>query len=258
MTKPKIIAITNHKGGTGKTTVTANLAAALTRSGRQVHIIDLDPQGGLTRAVGGVPIDDRATVADVLCGDLFIESVIVETSDPRITLTPASLRLAVVKTQLHSKMQREFLLYNAIERWQQRSEYGYILIDCPPDLDLLTVNALAASTHVLVVSKPEFADASAALDFLSTFDGVRKFRPNLQLLGVLLNQWRNESHYQNVVDSLSAESVPLLATRIRRRAIVNDATAAGQSVFAHRSGNRRFAAIRDDFAALAQEIIEKC
>ena len=177
---PRVIAIANQKGGVGKTTTTVNLGAALAENEQRVLVMDLDPQGNATTGLG---INSRSlehSIYDVLLNDVSLDDCIEPTSVLNLFVAPASLDLAGAEIELVSVMSRESRLKRAID--EVRDGYDYILIDCPPSLGLLTVNALAAASEVLVPIQCEYYALEGLGQLLRNIDLVqRNLNPQLEL-----------------------------------------------------------------------------
>src|SRR5438552_1003425 len=151
----RVIALMNQKGGVGKTTTTVNLGAALAEGGRRVLLVDLDPQAHLTINYGVEPAPDRLSLYDVLVEEKGLREAI-HTVDERIALIPSSIDLAAAEVELVSILGRESMLKRRMEAAAGALDYDYVLFDCPPSLGLLTINALAAATEVIVPMLPHF------------------------------------------------------------------------------------------------------
>ena len=185
---PRIIAIVNQKGGVGKSTTAVNLGASLAMLGRRVLIVDIDPQGNATTGVG---IDKRGVDKDVysiLLDGVAIRDVARETGIPNLALVPSTLQLAGAEIELVSVLQREGKLKAALAG--VASEYDYVLIDCPPSLGLLTINALTAASEVIIPVQAEFY----ALEGLSQLTNIVRrvkdvLNPDLMILGVLITMF---------------------------------------------------------------------
>ena len=154
---PKIVAIANQKGGVGKTTTTINLAAALAGFGSNVLIIDLDPQGNASTGLG-IELEDRAnTTYELLLDDADLDDVILKTAVDGVSIVPSTVDLSSADMELIANEKRSFLLHDALRQPAMEAyEFDFILIDCPPSLNLLTVNAMVAAHSVLVPLQSEF------------------------------------------------------------------------------------------------------
>lgn len=178
-----IIAVLNQKGGVGKTTTAINLGAYLTRQGRSVLLADLDPQGNATSGLGFDKQSLDSTMYDVLFGAAEAGNTIKETKIGGLYILPANAQLAAAEIDLANEPHREFKLKEAL----QSLTYDYILIDCPPSLGLLSINALAAAHHVLIPVQAEYYALEGLGQLLDTIQRVRNgINTHLQLLGVVI------------------------------------------------------------------------
>lgn len=183
-----IISVVNQKGGVGKTTTTINLAAYLGQRGKKVLIVDLDPQGNATSGYGYDKSALESTVYDLLVNDADIKDVIKTTKRKNIDMCPTNIDLAGAEVELVSAMSRETILKRALE--EVSSSYNYILIDCPPSLGLLTLNALAASTGVLVPIQGEYYALEGLTQLVDTINLVKRhLNPQIGIFGVVITMF---------------------------------------------------------------------
>src|SRR5699024_1623943 len=181
----RVIAITNQKGGVGKTTSTVNLGASLASLGNRILLIDIDPQGNATSGVGVNKGDMNECIYNVLVEDLEARKVCVPTDVDNLSIIPATIQLAGAEIELVSTMSREVKLKKAID--SIRDDYDYVLIDCPPSLGLLTINALTASDTVLIPVQCEYYALEGLSQLLNTIRLVQKhLNKELMIEGVLL------------------------------------------------------------------------
>lgn len=199
---PRIIAVANQKGGVGKTTTAVNLATAMAACGKKVLIIDLDPQGNASTGFG-IPRSARDMDSyAVLIGAASIEQSVVETEIPGLSLVPSSLHLSGAEIELVTIEEREFKLREALVRHLHSDTQGfdYILIDCPPSLGLLTLNAFVAADAVMVPLQCEFYALEGLSQLMKTVERVRKvFNPNLEIQGVVLTMFDRRNNLSEMV-----------------------------------------------------------
>ena len=183
----KIIAVTNQKGGVGKTTTAVNLSALVAEAGKRVLLIDIDPQGNATSGLGKSDTDSN-TVYEVLLDAAPARDAILETGFGSLDLMPTSIELAGAEIELVAVENREQLLKNALE--DIKGDYDYIFIDCPPSLSLLTLNALVAADSVLIPIQCEYYALEGVGQLVNTIKLMRmKMNPNLQVEGILLTMY---------------------------------------------------------------------
>lgn len=196
---PRIIAIANRKGGVGKTTTTVNVATAMAAAGKKVLVVDLDPQGNASTSMG---VDKRGRMAssyEVLLGDKRLAEAIVWTEIPNFSLVPSSADLAGAEVELVDMENREYALKNALKK--DAVNYDYILIDCPPSLSLVTINALVTADAVIVPLQCEFLALEGITDLIRNINQIkRKFNPKLELQGVVLTMYDRRNNLSQMVE----------------------------------------------------------
>src|SRR3954470_864072 len=193
----RIIALMNQKGGVGKTTTTVNLGAAIAELGKRVCLIDLDPQAHLTINYGVEPSDDHISLYDVLIDDKsFLEAV--HTVDQNVALVASSIDLAGAEIELVSVPGRETLLKKKLE--QAQHDFDFVLLDCPPSLGLLTLNALAVAGEVIIPMQPHFLALQGVAKLLETVQLVNKrINPKLRISGIVLTMFDSQTKLSNEV-----------------------------------------------------------
>lgn len=201
---PRILAIANQKGGVGKTTTAINLSTALAAVGEKVLLIDLDPQGNASTGLGISAADRGVTTYEVLSGEYRLEAAVTDSDIPGLLLAPAGVDLAGAEIELIDADRRHFRLADAIEEFVA-SEKGagvtYVLIDCPPSLSLLTVNALAAAQAVIIPLQCEFFALEGLSQILRTIETVRsRINPDIELQGVVLTMHDRRNNLTNQVE----------------------------------------------------------
>jgi len=234
-TRPRVLAITNQKGGVGKTTTAINLGAALADLGEQVLIIDLDPQGNASTGLGVSARDRDNTTYELLHEDAPLSSVVRSTGVDRLDIAPATTDLSSTDVELGTQENRVFLLKDALSADTAR-DYDYILIDCPPSLSLLTVNALVACDAVLVPLQAEFFALEGLSQLMLTVRDVRETaNPGLRIEGVVLTMYdqRNNLSQQVEADARATLGDLVLNTRIPRNVRLSEAPSFALPVLAY-------------------------
>jgi chromosome partitioning protein len=250
----QIFTIANQKGGVGKTTTTVNLAAALAATKRRVLLIDMDPQGNATMGSG---IDKNAlklSVCDVLLGDASASQALQHASEAGYDILPANADLTAAEVLLMNKIGRERQLTLAIDTL--RDNYDYILIDCPPSLNMLTVNALAAANGVVVPMQCEYYALEGLSSLLDTIEQIRiSINPEIRLEGLLRTMYDPRNNLSNDVSSELVEHFGdrVYRTVIPRNVALAEAPSYGQSILQYNKNSRGSMA----YLALAGEVLRR-
>ncbi len=250
----KILAIINQKGGVGKSTTAVNLAAALGRMDKEVLLVDLDPQGNATSGYG---IDKRALdacVYNVLLGETPAEDVILSCVAEGVDVLPSTISLAGAEVELVNEMARENRLKSALG--SLRGRYDYILIDCPPSLGLLTINALVAADKLLVPIQCEFYALEGVTKLLDSMKRVKSIlNPSLDIFGIVLTMYDSRTNLANQVvnEVRSFFGDAVFETLIPRTVKLSEAPSYGQSIIEYAPDNKGSIAYTD----LAKEVIER-
>jgi chromosome partitioning protein len=253
---PKIIAVANQKGGVGKTTTTINLAAALTEVGKRVLVIDLDPQGNASTGLG-IELDDREfTTYELLLEDLALTELIQSTNCEGLHIIPATVDLSSADIELISNEKRSYLLHDALRQTQMDDfAFDFILIDCPPSLNLLTVNAMIAAHSILVPLQSEFFALEGLSQLMMTIREVRQNgNKELRIEGVVLTMFdkRNNLAQQVEKDARSNLGDLVFKTMIPRNVRISEAPSYAMPVLSYDGQSKGAIAYRE----LAKEVIQ--
>jgi chromosome partitioning protein len=237
---PRILALANQKGGVGKTTTAINLGTALAAIGERVLIVDLDPQGNASTGLGIDRRNRSCSTYDVLIGEAALRDAVVATAVPRLHIAASTMDLSGLELELGSTRDRAFRLRNAISALNtnatQDTDYTYVLIDCPPSLNLLTVNAMAASDAILVPLQCEFFALEGLSQLLQTVEQVRStLNPNLSIHGIVLTMFdsRNNLSNQVVADVRQFMGAKVYKTMIPRNVRISEAPSYGKPVLVY-------------------------
>jgi len=233
MNAPRILAVANQKGGVGKTTTAINLGTALAAVGEHVLIVDLDPQGNASTGLGITRKQRIHSTYEVMVGDCELRTAVVETAVPRLHIAPSSMDLLGVELAIAPERDRAFKLRKAVQALAASTgvDYTYILVDCPPSLNLLTINAMTAADAVLVPLQCEFFALEGLSQLLRTVEQVKdSLNPRLSIHGVVLTMYdaRNNLSGQVVADVRKFMGEKVYQTVIPRNVRVSEAPSYGK------------------------------
>jgi len=236
---PRVFTVANQKGGVGKTTSTVNLAAALARTGARVLVIDLDPQGNASTALGVEHRSDTPSVYDVMINDVPMAEVVQKSPEfAALYCVPATIHLAGAEIELVSLVAREQRLRSALDQFLQDSPdpYHYVFIDCPPSLGLLTINAFVAAQEVLIPIQCEYYALEGLSQLLNNIKLIeRHLNPKLRMSTILMTMYDSRTNLANQVVDDVREHFPqqVLTTLIPRSVRISEAPSYGQSVISY-------------------------
>ena len=248
----KVIAIANQKGGVGKTTTAVNLAACLAALNRKVLLVDSDPQGNATSGLGFDKRDIKQCIYDTLINDVSMQDVIKHTAYKNLDVVPATIQLAGAEIELVSLMNREGRMKNGLER--VKHNYDYVIIDCPPSLGLLTINALTAASSVIIPIQCEFYALEGVTMLMNTIQLVqRNLNPALKLEGVLMTMYDSRTNLSNevVVEVQKYFKTKMYQTIIPLNVRLSEAPSHGQPVIDYDSKSKG----AQVYMELAQEVV---
>lgn len=253
MSSPIVIAVTNQKGGVGKTTTSVNVAYCLSRAGKNVLLVDFDPQGNATSGLGFDKQSLKWTVLDVIQNSKTIDEVTLQTEYKNLSLVPATAQLANAEVEL-AKAERRFVRLKQALSGQEK--YDYIIIDSPPSLSLLTVNGLIAANYILLPVQAEFYALEGLGQLLETMQLVRKgLNPTLELLGVLVTMMDSRTTLSNQVYTEIKKHFPgkVFETTIPRNVRIAEAPSHGAPVGAYDKWSKGARA----YKALTKEVLSR-
>lgn len=247
----KVIALVNQKGGTGKTTSTLNIAAALTNRGYKVLAVDLDAQGSLTASLNIQTYNNPNTIYEALKGQINGQECVIKKN---FDVMPADIRLSGAEIELSSLPGRETILREILDPLV--NAYDYILIDCPPSLTLLTLNGLVAAKEIYISLQPEFLALLGMSQLIKTIETVKKrLNPDLKVTGIIITMYDNRKILnKEVIENVEAYFPDkIFDTRIRNNISLAEAPAQGMDIFSYKPGSNG----AEDYNNLVDEILKR-
>lgn len=258
--KATVIAVVNQKGGTGKTTTCENLGIGLANEGKKVLLVDTDPQGSLTIALGNPRPDDLpVTLTDLMAKIMQDQPPLpkegILSHEEGVDLVPANITLSGLEVSLVNAMSRETILKQYLET--VKSQYDYILLDCMPSLGMLTVNALAASDQVLIPVQANYLSAKGLEQLLQTVNKVkRQINPKLRIEGILLTMVDSRTNYAKEISTLIRDTygskLKVYDADIPRSVRAAEISAEGVSIFKHDPGGK----VAEAYRSLTKEVLQ--
>lgn len=258
--KATVIAVVNQKGGTGKTTTCENLGIGLANEGKKVLLVDTDPQGSLTIALGNPRPDDLpVTLTDLMAKIMQDQPPLpkegILSHEEGVDLVPANITLSGLEVSLVNAMSRETILKQYLET--VKGQYDYILLDCMPSLGMLTVNALAASDQVLIPVQANYLSAKGLEQLLQTVNKVkRQINPKLRIEGILLNMVDSRTNYAKEISTLIRDTygskLKVYDADIPRSVRAAEISAEGVSIFKHDPGGK----VAEAYRSLTKEVLQ--
>jgi len=251
-----IISFANQKGGVGKTTSAVNCAASLGALGKKTLLIDLDPQGSTTSAVGITKNSVKHSSYDVLTLNCNPSKAILETKFKNLYIMPSNMALAAAELELATQEKREYFLKGALEELEKATDFDYIIIDCPPSLGILTINALAASQGLVVPIQCEYFALEGLSQLMMTFKSVRqRYNPRLNITGILITMYNSRYKLSaQVLEELNKYySYQLFDTKISRVISLSEAPSFGEPIRYY----SRYSKGSLEYESVAKEIITR-
>ena len=251
---PRIIAVANRKGGVGKTTTTVNVATAMAAAGKKVLVIDLDPQSNASTSLGIDKHGEMVSSYEVIIGERKLKEAVILTEIPDFSLVPATPDLAGAEVELIDRPRREFALKDALA--ENALDYDYVLIDCPPSLSLVTINALVAADAVIVPLQCEYLALEGITDLIGNINQIkRRFNPRLELQGVVLTMYDGRTNLsRQVIDQVERHLPQMLYKTVIPRSIrLGEAPSFGHTIFEHDPSG----AAADAYLKAAREFIKR-
>jgi len=249
----RVIAFANQKGGSGKTTCAVNLSSAIAAKGKRVLVIDIDPQSNATVALGVNPAQLTRSIHDILLSpNQQISSILIATQIPNLSLVPSTIELAGAEIELFHALGRETILRDSFG--DAASKFDYIMIDCPPALSLLTVNALTSASEVFIPVSLDFFALMGTRQLLNTIELIReRLNPSLQVTGVIPTFYDARTNLSREALAKLTEVFPgkVFATAIHNTVKLREAPGYGQPIALYDPHSRA----TEEYAALAEEVI---
>ena len=249
----KIIAITNQKGGVGKTTTSINLSAAIAEMGEKVLVVDMDPQGNTTSGFGVNKNELENTIYEMVLGECALQDCLIKNVATNVSLLPSNVNLAGAEVDLLDRDDKSFILKKELDYISD--DYGFIIIDCPPSLNMLTINSMTAATSVIVPIQCEYYALEGVSQLIHTINLVRdRLNPDLNIDGVVFTMFDGRTNLsQQVVENVKNNlSHHIYDTMIPRNIRLAEAPSYGQPITVYDSKS----AGAESYRALAREVIE--
>ncbi|MCQ2541473.1 MAG: AAA family ATPase [Lachnospiraceae bacterium] len=250
----KIIAVANQKGGVGKTTTTVNLAACIAELGKKVLLIDMDPQGSATSGFGVNKVEQEKTVYELLLGEYSVNECILRDVIPGVSIIPSNVNLAAAEIELIGIEDKEFILKKELE--YVLNDYDYIMFDCPPSLNTLTLNAMTTSNSVIVPIQCEYLALEGLSDLITTVNLVKeRLNPSLDLEGIVFTMFDGRTVLSQDVVNTVTQSFPdkVYQAKISRNVRLSEAPSFGKPINIYDpkcSGT-------ENYRALAKEVVSR-